>query len=480
MNALEDSLFMIERIKDTFQRMQGERQGPTTMINLKTASVSTLHMATKHCDILPHGAPSHGITPPSPLNPLAALAVYIDVNFSAALRMLRTAASAAVEEAKAAVFFGSKGRLKISSFLHGKLQQLWLQAYKGSMQGHIQQLEHTCVIGLQHHNEVAKRSTSKAAGIISNMPSTIHHREELSSRDIDKESPNPACEQSAKRLSPTSRHNRNLSILQQLPASWRPLRRDDGTFVAPPVQLLAAYANDGSNHVPSVFRHGFGPKEQELPAAGGKAAPQQAFECVVGLCVRSLLDLYIQAVRSLQPELLPEGSVILVGAVNVPMMFRVMEEHRLIVQPLDLDPHTLMPTPQSLKQAMRCWGSKAKALVHSHLYGGLCDLQLLVNFSAEHKLLLIEDCAESFVGELYRGHPLADISLFSFGLMKTCTAAGGGIATVRSRFVAARMRSLQALYPFSSRWTFFKKLCVTIGACGLQNEFIMKTFLRLC
>lgn len=54
------------------------------------------------------------------------------------------------------------------------------------------------------------------------------------------------------------------------------------------------------------------------------------------------------------------------------------------------------------------------------------------------------------------------------------------VSQVHSRFVTARMRSLQALYPYSSRRTYFKKLFVTLGACGLQSETVMKGLLRFC
>ncbi|KAL8435558.1 hypothetical protein ACSSS7_002403 [Eimeria intestinalis] len=138
------------------------------------------------------------------------------------------------------------------------------------------------------------------------------------------------------------------------------------------------------------------------PVAGSPRIPFDKPGCVVGLCVRSLLDLFIQAVRSLHPALLPEGSVVLVAAVNIPMMFRILEEHKLLVQPVDVHPSSLMPTNESLQQAMTCWGPRIKGLLCSHLYGGISDMEPVVKFCTKYKILLLEDCAESFVGELYR------------------------------------------------------------------------------
>lgn len=51
---------------------------------------------------------------------------------------------------------------------------------------------------------------------------------------------------------------------------------------------------------------------------------------------------------------------------------------------------------------------------------------------------------------------------------------------VHSRIVASRMQSIQALYPFCSRRTSLRKLCVTVGASILQSKFIMKNILAFC
>lgn len=39
---------------------------------------------------------------------------------------------------------------------------------------------------------------------------------------------------------------------------------------------------------------------------------------------------------------------------------------------------------------------KTKAIMNAHLYGLACDMDELVALCQDHKLLLIEDCAEAF------------------------------------------------------------------------------------
>jgi dTDP-4-amino-4,6-dideoxygalactose transaminase len=75
-----------------------------------------------------------------------------------------------------------------------------------------------------------------------------------------------------------------------------------------------------------------------------------------------------------------------------------------------------------------------------------------------HYLLVIEDCAQAFVGSAYAGHPDSDCALFSFGPIKTATALGGAVVRVRDAAVRARMHELQQAYPAQTRWAYCKRL----------------------
>lgn len=388
--------------------LESSGRDPGVMDCLRRAKEAKLEPHALKAAIVHAEYPAEQVPTPSPYSPLAALAVSIDVNFPAVLQMLRTAATAAAEEARASALLGMQGRFEKTNFLHRRLEKLWLLRWHELLQSRIDENASLLIGELQHQSHEAAQGRSTTASL-----SSGSSRCSLSSGESCDQCEAPGrCKLSPRAYwkAAISADNEAPSTAPSLSPDWQPLLRHNGTVIAPPVELLAAYAGDRSlKDLPYVPRRLFAPSTQPTWTGATIQAPRKTPGCVVGISVRSLLDLYIQAVRSLQPALLPKDSVILMAAVNVPMMFKVLEEHLLVVQPLDLNTQTLMPTEDSLQQAMVCWGSRIKALLVSHLYGGVCHMQPLVDFCTEHRLLLIEDCAEAFVGELYRGDWLAQL-----------------------------------------------------------------------
>jgi perosamine synthetase len=160
------------------------------------------------------------------------------------------------------------------------------------------------------------------------------------------------------------------------------------------------------------------------------------------LSVRSGFDLLLQAL-ALQP-----GDEVAVSAVTHPDMVHVLETHGLRALPIDLDPETLAPRPDLLERAFTV---RTRAVLVAHLFGGRADLNPLAAIARRRGLLLVEDCAQSFRGPENAGDPLADISLFSFGPIKTATALGGALVRVRDPDLRAQMRALQATWPVQPR-----------------------------
>jgi dTDP-4-amino-4,6-dideoxygalactose transaminase len=72
--------------------------------------------------------------------------------------------------------------------------------------------------------------------------------------------------------------------------------------------------------------------------------------------------------------------------------------------------------------------------------------------------LVIEDCAQAYVGNRYHGHPGADVSMFSFGPIKTNTALGGGVMVVRDDGLRRRMHEAHRRWPINGRWSFAKRV----------------------
>lgn len=73
--------------------------------------------------------------------------------------------------------------------------------------------------------------------------------------------------------------------------------------------------------------------------------------------------------------------------------------------------------------------SKTKAIIATHLYGNLCEMDKLIEISNRHKIPIIEDTAEG-IGASYNGKKAGSFGLFStfsFHGTKTITTGEGGI-----------------------------------------------------
>ncbi len=172
-------------------------------------------------------------------------------------------------------------------------------------------------------------------------------------------------------------------------------------------------------------------------------------DTLVCLSVRSGFDLLL---KSLQ---LPKGSEVLVSALTISDMVRIIEENGLVPVPVDLDIQRLAPYTESILAAIT---PRTRVILVAHLFGTRLNLEPILKLADEHKLLVIEDCAQAYVGPSFKGHPQVDVSMFSFGPIKTATALCGAILKVNNRELLDQMRSEQAAYPVQGRGFFFKRL----------------------
>src|SRR5262245_21305060 len=159
------------------------------------------------------------------------------------------------------------------------------------------------------------------------------------------------------------------------------------------------------------------------------------------LSVRSGFDLWLASLA------LPRGSEVLVSAITIRDMVRIIEAHGLVPVPVDIDPDTRAIDLDSLKQAIT---PRSRVILVAHLFGTRQPLGDMFEVARRHDLLVAEDCAQAFAGRHYTGDPRADVTMFSFGPIKTATALGGALLCVRDREVLTRMRKRQASYPFSN------------------------------
>jgi perosamine synthetase len=194
-------------------------------------------------------------------------------------------------------------------------------------------------------------------------------------------------------------------------------------------------------------------------------------EGLVSFSVRSGWDLWLGA------QGLRAGDEILVSAITHPDMVRIIQEHGLRAVPVDFDPETLAPRPWMLEGALT---PRTRVVLVAHLFGGRMDLDGVTKFARKHGLLLVEDCAQAFHGPERMGDPAADVSMYSFGTLKTSTALGGAVLRVRDREVLGRMRGIQASYPTQGRGGYLKKLLKVLGLVAVSRTCLYGVLARAC
>lgn len=163
---------------------------------------------------------------------------------------------------------------------------------------------------------------------------------------------------------------------------------------------------------------------------------------------------------------LPRGDEVLFSAVTHPDMPRLAEHHGLRPVPVDLDVDTLAPRLDLVVQAMT---ANTRMLVVAHLFGGRVDLSPLADICRRRGVLLVEDCAQAFRGPADTGDPRADVSMFSFGLLKTTTALGGALFKVRDLSLLDRMRFRQLGWPVQKRLAHAKRIAQAAAFMALTR-----------
>lgn len=110
---------------------------------------------------------------------------------------------------------------------------------------------------------------------------------------------------------------------------------------------------------------------------------------------------------------------------------------------VDIDPAYYTMSPQCFQRAIT---SKTKAVIPVHLYGQPADMDAIMTIAREHRLFVIEDCAQA-TGAIYKGNrvgSIGDAGCFSFYPTKNLGAIGdGGMVVTRNSSLAERIRRLR-------------------------------------
>lgn len=179
---------------------------------------------------------------------------------------------------------------------------------------------------------------------------------------------------------------------------------------------------------------------------------------VACLSVRSAFDACLTALA------LPRGSHVLMSALTIPDMWRIVDAHGLVPRPVDVEPDSLAPSSAQWRRALT---RQSRMAVLAHLFGSRTTLAPLTALRAQAPhLVLVEDAAQAYAGRGDVGSEAADVSLFSFGPIKTATALGGGLAVIRPDDLRRRVRSVTSAFPAQRRWRTLTR-CARYGVLKL-------------
>jgi len=123
----------------------------------------------------------------------------------------------------------------------------------------------------------------------------------------------------------------------------------------------------------------------------------------------------------------------------------------------DIDPGTYTIDPDAFERAIT---PRTSAVVPTHLYGLMCDMEAVMRIARRHNVAVIEDCAHA-LGARVRGQPAGTFghgAFFSFQTLKPLNTYGGGIAVARDPVVQQRLAALAAAEPWPSRERVTKRL----------------------
>lgn len=131
--------------------------------------------------------------------------------------------------------------------------------------------------------------------------------------------------------------------------------------------------------------------------------------------------------------------------------------------------------------------SRTRAMLIVHLYGHPCDMDSVMRIAREHKLFVIEDCAEAF-GSKFAGHHVGgfgDVSTYSFYGNKTITTGEGGMVVTNNPLLFEKILHYKGqglakdreywhdIIGYNYRMT---NICAAIGLAQLEqaDEFLQK------
>lgn len=187
------------------------------------------------------------------------------------------------------------------------------------------------------------------------------------------------------------------------------------------------------------------------------------YSTVATLSVRSGFDVLLSALD------LPQGSEVIISDINIADMFTIAQSHGLVPVPVPINADTLSVDPDAIISLIT---DKTKMVLITHLFGSRADVSRISHIARERGLLLIEDCAQAWMGTELKNRQKADVEMYSFGLIKTNTAINGAVLRFRDDVIADRVRKLNHQLPWQKVSTFAGKIIKALILKILSNKII--------
>lgn len=142
------------------------------------------------------------------------------------------------------------------------------------------------------------------------------------------------------------------------------------------------------------------------------------------------------ALRGLRIE---PGDEVLLAGYDFPGNFRAIEAVGAVPVLVDIQPRRWTLDPGCLAEAM---GPRVRAVLVSHLHGGLADMRAIRAFCDERQIGLVEDACQAPLGTV-QGRTTGtwgDVGVLSFGGSKLLTAGRGGAVVTNREDIWQRIK----------------------------------------
>ena len=141
------------------------------------------------------------------------------------------------------------------------------------------------------------------------------------------------------------------------------------------------------------------------------------------------------------------GDEVILAAYDFRGNFRAVEAVGAVPVLVDIDPHSWCLDVAGLRAAADEQGTPAltrrtRAIIVSHLHGGLVEMGALGELAREHHVAVVEDACQA-TGATVAGKPAGtwgDVGVLSFGGSKLLTAGRGGAILTRDPYIDQRAR----------------------------------------